>query len=155
MTSQNGALPKEEQTDLDLIIEIHALCRHGVAFYQHLANDVDDYSLRRLFSRMMQLRHVIVSSLMPYIQHHSGGNSAAGALPNSYAPLYDSVQNNAKKAETSAFVETLQRHEANTLLLLKLAVKRVTRRELSIRLSNIAADVQVENDLLEETKKRF
>lgn len=156
MTNQNGALPKaEEQTDLDLIIEIYALCTLGVAFYQYLADEVDDYSLRRLFSRMAQLRHTIASDLSPYIQLHSGGDGADGAQPNSYASLYSTVRNSAKKAETSAFVEALQRHEANTLLLLKLAVKRVTRRELSIRLSNIAADVQVENDLLEETKKRF
>lgn len=154
MTNQNGILPIiEEQTDLDLIIEIHSLCSNGIAFYQHLADEVDDYSLRRLFSHMAQLRHSIVSDLTVYIQLHGGG--ADEALPNSYASLYRAVLDDAKKTETSVFVESLQRHEVNTLLLLKLAVKRVARRELSIQLSNIAADVQVENDLLEETKKRF
>ena len=121
---------------------------------QVLVDEVDDYNMSRLFANMACLRWTVVCDLRPYMLASDNHRKPCSPF-NPYSSLYCCVQENAIKIGTSMFVAQLQKHELNTLLRLKMAVKGVALRELSIKLSNAAAGIQIENDWLEELKQRL
>lgn len=155
MKAQNINLMKEStKADWEVVLDVHQLCAEGAVFYKHLVDEVDDYNMSRLFTGMSCLRWAVVCDLRPYTSGAKFNDKPNKKALNHYYSLYCYVQANTKKIGSSVFIEQLQKHEMSTLWLLKLAVKRVELRSLSIRLSTIAADVQVENDMLEALKKQ-
>ncbi|EKE84703.1 DUF2383 domain-containing protein [Idiomarina xiamenensis] len=139
----------------DVVDDVISLCRDGMAFYLYAADNVDDYNLQRLFKARADMRSRLLQQLQRQLSADSVQRAIASGRAEQLQQWYREAIEQISSYDNFIFIELLERHEAQTLQLLKHAVKRINDQQMSEYLAEMAAHMQMGHDRMHALKSQF
>lgn len=130
------------------LTDIYILCQTSQDFYQFAAGASESYSIKRLFLQRAQIRQRARRALTPKMAGFITEPRTAAAIE-----WYQVVQNAIVRFDHPVFLRLLEHQESAQLELVKAALKEAHDGDTIYNLAQLAADITLSRDDLEQLQQ--